>query len=70
MKNKLAVFDIDGTIFRKNLHFVLINELVFMKVFPKKVKNISKELINEEINRIANNYIKYSSWFSEVNAAK
>lgn len=40
MKNKLAVFDIDGTIFRKNLHFVLINELVFMKVFPKKVKNI------------------------------
>ena len=39
-KNKLAIFDIDGTIFRKNLHFVLINELVFMEVFPKKVKNI------------------------------
>lgn len=39
-KTKLAIFDIDGTIFRKNLHFVLINELVFSKVFPKKVKNI------------------------------
>ncbi|MFH0969320.1 MAG: HAD family phosphatase [Patescibacteria group bacterium] len=40
MKNKVAIFDVDGTIFRKNLHFVLINELVFMGVFPKKVKNI------------------------------
>lgn len=39
-KKKLAIFDIDGTIFRKNLHFVLINELVFLGVFPKKVKNI------------------------------
>jgi HAD superfamily hydrolase (TIGR01490 family) len=38
MKNKLAIFDIDGTIFRKNLHFVLINELVFMGIFPKSVK--------------------------------
>ena len=40
MNKKLAIFDIDGTIFRKNLHFVLINELVFMGVFPKKVKDI------------------------------
>jgi HAD superfamily hydrolase (TIGR01490 family) len=39
-KNKLAIFDVDGTIFRKNLHFVLINELVFAKVFPEKVKRI------------------------------
>ncbi len=38
-KNKIAIFDIDGTIFRKNLHFVLINELVFMGVFPKSVKH-------------------------------
>ncbi|HNP21194.1 MAG TPA: gamma carbonic anhydrase family protein [Panacibacter sp.] len=43
---------------------------IYAGVPAKKVKNISKELINEEINRIANNYIKYSSWFSEVNAAK
>jgi len=48
MKNKkLAIFDIDGTIFRKNLHFVLINELVFMGIFPKKVKNILVDVYAE-----------------------
>ena len=36
--NKLAVFDIDGTIFRKNLHFELINELAWMKMFPLDVR--------------------------------
>lgn len=35
---KLAIFDIDGTIFRKNLHFELINELVWLKVFNQKVR--------------------------------
>lgn len=43
---------------------------IYAGVPAKKVKNISKELINGEINRIANNYIKYSSWFSEFNAAE
>lgn len=38
-KNKLAVFDIDGTIFRKNLAFELINELSWIKVFPKNVRD-------------------------------
>lgn len=38
-KNKIAIFDIDGTIFRKNLHFELINELSWMKVFPQDVRN-------------------------------
>ncbi|MFA6973336.1 MAG: HAD family phosphatase [Parcubacteria group bacterium] len=38
-KTKLAVFDIDGTIFRKNLAFELINELAWMKVFEKSVRN-------------------------------
>ena len=28
-----------------------------------KVKDISEELISGEIDRIANNYVKYSSWF-------
>lgn len=37
-KNKLAVFDIDGTIFRKNLHFELIEELVYEKIFSSTVK--------------------------------
>ncbi|MCX6761467.1 MAG: HAD-IB family phosphatase [Candidatus Moranbacteria bacterium] len=38
-KKKLAVFDIDGTIFRKNLAFELLNELSWMKIFPKIVRN-------------------------------
>lgn len=37
-KHKLAIFDIDGTIFRKNLHFELIDELVYMKIFEKDVR--------------------------------
>lgn len=43
-KNKLAVFDIDGTIFRKNLHFELINELAWMKIFPSVVRNTLTEV--------------------------
>ena len=31
----------------------------------KKVKNVDQNLIEGEINRIANNYVKYSSWFKE-----
>ena len=31
----------------------------------KKLKTISKELISGEIDRIANNYVEYSSWFKE-----
>lgn len=38
-QKKIAVFDIDGTIFRKNLQFELINELSWMHIFPRKVRN-------------------------------
>ncbi|HUQ67806.1 MAG TPA: gamma carbonic anhydrase family protein [Flavitalea sp.] len=38
---------------------------IYAGVPAKKVKNISPELINGEINRIANNYIKYSGWFRD-----
>jgi len=38
---------------------------IYAGVPAKKVKSISKELIDGEINRIANNYVKYSSWFKE-----
>ncbi|MBN2868568.1 MAG: gamma carbonic anhydrase family protein [Flavobacteriaceae bacterium] len=38
---------------------------IYAGVPAKKVKDISEELINDEINRIANNYVKYSSWFKE-----
>lgn len=37
-QKKVAIFDIDGTIFRKNLHFELINELAWLKVFPSHVR--------------------------------
>lgn len=36
---------------------------IFAGVPAKKVKDISEELIHGEINRIAQNYILYSSWF-------
>ena len=32
----------------------------------KKIKDISQDLISGEINRIAENYIKYSSWFKDL----
>jgi carbonic anhydrase/acetyltransferase-like protein (isoleucine patch superfamily) len=38
---------------------------IYAGVPAKKVKNISPELINGEINRIANNYLRYSEWFKE-----
>ena len=38
---------------------------IYAGVPAKKVKDISKELINGEINRIADNYVKYSGWFKE-----
>ena len=38
---------------------------IYAGVPAKKVKDVSEELISGEINRIANNYIEYSSWFKE-----
>jgi len=38
---------------------------IYAGVPAKKVKDISKELISGEIDRIVNNYVKYSSWFKE-----
>jgi len=36
---------------------------IYAGVPAKKVKDISEELIHGEIDRIANNYLMYSSWF-------
>lgn len=38
---------------------------IYAGIPAKKVKNISPALINGEINRIADNYVKYSGWFRE-----
>lgn len=36
---------------------------IYAGVPAKKVKDISEEMISGEINRIAENYVMYSSWF-------
>jgi len=38
---------------------------IYAGVPATKIKDISQELISGEINRIADNYVKYSSWFKE-----
>lgn len=38
---------------------------IYAGVPARKVKDISQELISGEINRIADNYVKYSGWFKE-----
>lgn len=39
---------------------------IYAGVPAKKVKNISESLISGEIDRIANNYNMYSSWFKDL----
>ena len=36
---------------------------IYAGIPAKKIKDISKELISGEIDRIANNYVEYASWF-------
>jgi carbonic anhydrase/acetyltransferase-like protein (isoleucine patch superfamily) len=38
---------------------------IYAGVPAKKIKDVPEELISGEINRIANNYLMYSSWFRE-----
>lgn len=38
---------------------------IFAGVPAKKVKDISQDLLKGEVERIANNYLMYSSWFKE-----
>ncbi|CAM1342265.1 gamma carbonic anhydrase family protein [Tenacibaculum aestuarii] len=52
-----------GAVVTKNMH--IESGSVYAGVPAKKVKDISQELISGEIDRIANNYVKYSSWFKE-----
>ncbi|APG65180.1 gamma carbonic anhydrase family protein [Tenacibaculum todarodis] len=52
-----------GAVVTKNTH--VKSGSIYAGVPAKKVKDISQELISGEIDRIANNYVKYSSWFKE-----
>jgi hypothetical protein len=38
---------------------------IYGGVPAKKIKDISTELLEDEIERIANNYTMYASWFME-----
>ena len=42
---------------------------IYAGIPAKKVKTITKEKIEGEINRIANNYVRYSKWFDASNEA-
>lgn len=42
---------------------------IYAGVPAKKVKDISPEKVEGEINRIANNYVGYAKWFEGVNEA-
>ncbi|MFP2995811.1 gamma carbonic anhydrase family protein [Spongiivirga sp. MCCC 1A20706] len=46
-------------------HTVVESGCIYAGVPAKKVKDISQELIADQIDRIANNYVKYSGWFKE-----
>ena len=42
---------------------------IYAGIPAKKVKAISQEKVEGEINRIANNYVDYAKWFDAVNKA-
>ncbi|QHI38205.1 2,3,4,5-tetrahydropyridine-2,6-dicarboxylate N-acetyltransferase [Kordia antarctica] len=50
-----------GAVVTKNTH--VKSGSIYAGVPAKKVKDISEELISGEINRIADNYVKYSGWY-------
>ncbi|WGH75116.1 gamma carbonic anhydrase family protein [Tenacibaculum tangerinum] len=52
-----------GAVVTKNTH--IESGSIYAGIPAKKVKDISQELISGEIDRIANNYVNYSSWFKE-----
>ncbi len=52
-----------GAVVTKNTH--VKSGSIYAGVPAKKVKDISPELTSGEVDRIANNYVKYASWFKE-----
>lgn len=52
-----------GAVVTKNT--VVPSGTIFGGMPAKKIKNVSKELLDGEINRIASNYTTYASWFKK-----
>ncbi len=50
-----------GAVVTKGTH--IKSGSVYAGIPAKKVKDISQELVSGEIHRIADNYIKYASWY-------
>lgn len=61
MSKHIAVFDIDGTIFRKNLAFELINELAWMKIFRRSVR--------DELVRLYTRWLDHKGTYEEYRMA-
>jgi carbonic anhydrase/acetyltransferase-like protein (isoleucine patch superfamily) len=53
-----------GAVVTQNTH--VPSGVIFAGVPAKWVKDISQDLISGEINRIAENYVMYSSWFEDT----
>lgn len=51
-----------GAVVTQNTH--IEGGTIYAGIPAKKVKDISQELISGEIDRIANNYVMYSGWFT------
>lgn len=54
-----------GAVVSKNTH--VESGSVYAGIPARKIKEVSPDLTKGEIERIANNYILYSSWFKEKN---
>ena len=52
-----------GAVVTKNTH--VESGSIYAGVPARKIKDISEELISGEIERIADNYIKYAAWFRD-----
>lgn len=52
-----------GAVVTQNTH--VESGSIYAGVPAVKIKDISEELVSGQIDRIANNYVKYSSWFKE-----
>ncbi len=57
-KNKLAVFDVDGTLFRSSLLIELVDGLIAAGVFPKSAPKVYEQQFGRWLNR-EDSYDKY-----------
>ncbi|TXH02077.1 MAG: HAD-IB family hydrolase [Candidatus Moraniibacteriota bacterium] len=60
-EQKIAVFDIDGTIFRKNLHFELINELAWLNIFPNEIRR--------KLTEVYTNWLEHEGTYEDYRKA-